>query len=1195
MLMSTPVIHSLMEIGDLYVFQKSNLYIMQLFTNFFRGLMMASLIAMLLYLPTEVKASSPTEPENSALTINVVSLLDVSCYGLSTGAVTVLATGGVPLYSYVWSNGMIGPVNLTLSAGVYTVTCTDLLGATATLDVAIDEPDPLDIIEISHINIDCNHAAGSITVGQTGGTGLALYVWSNGQIGPTATDLTAGVYVVTGTDENGCVAVNSITVETDLTLPTVNAEVNAEINCLNANVTLDGTGSSIGPNILYLWTTLDGHILSGANTLNNCVVDEPGTYTLLVTNLLNGCDASESINVTANLELPDVSAEVNAEINCLNANVTLNGSGSSVGPNILYLWTTLDGHILSGANTLNNCVVDEPGTYTLLVTNLLSGCEASDNIVVSANLELPDVSAEVNAEINCLNANVTLDGTGSSIGPNILYLWTTIDGHILSGANTLNNCVVDEPGTYTLLVTNLLSGCDADASVVVTANLNIPEVEIDVAAQLGCQNSTITLNAIGSSQGPGFIYLWTTVDGNIVSGGNTLTPTVNAAGTYTLSITNSINGCSANGSVIVVGTPSMSVSVQTLNDANCFGGMDGSATVMVSAGTAPYTYLWSNGEPTATVNGLAAGTYTVTITDAAGCEAVVFVVVGEPTELEANADITPVSGSGANDGEISLNVSGGSPMYTYLWSNGMTTADVTGLAPGTYSVTITDMHGCTLSINVIVPDFTGCLLTVDLTSQNTDCGASTGSASASVSNPSGNVTYLWSNGMTTSTISGLSAGTYSVTVEDGNGCEAIGSVVVGVAVDLTPPIAIAQNINIYLDADGVVTLTADMVDNGSSDQCGSVTLSINVTSFDCGDIGPNPVILTVTDQNGNTATANAMVTVVDNIPPDFDCPANITVSTSGIVSYDLPTYSDNCGSVVNGVPLLIAGYPSGSMFPNGITTVTYAMLTPSGIETCSFTVTVTTTVTVVVDVIPPGCIGMNDGTATASITGCTGPFTYLWMDSNGTNVGTTATIDNLSAGVYTVLVANIAGDCSVMQTFVMPDPTPIDIDIVVISNDCSGSGGSIDLTVTGGTPPYAYAWYDENGVLIATTEDLDSIPSGDYTVEVTDAGGCVVTSGILTVDFLNNIIELQTVQGTVDIYPNPTNSFATLKIELSNESEVSASIYNMQGVLMKSVLDDYFKSNSIQMDLTDLPAGSYLLKAMIDGKPVTRKLVRVVE
>ncbi|MBK9016976.1 MAG: SprB repeat-containing protein [Saprospiraceae bacterium] len=147
---------------------------------------------------------------------------------------------------------------------------------------------------------------------------------------------------------------------------------------------------------------------------------------------------------------------------------------------------------------------------------------------------------------------------------------------------------------------------------------------------------------------------------------------------------------------------------------------------------------------------------------------------------------------------------------------------------------------------------------------------------------------------------------------------------------------------------------------------------------------------------------------------------------------------------------------------------------------------------------------------------------------------------------------------------------------------------SIDLTVSGGTPPYTLWWFDGNGQLIATTEDLASIPAGDYTVEVTDASGCVVSSGIITVDFLNGSIEVKTVQGTVDVFPNNSQRLClTLEIDLPNGKRCGGENPQPTGDLLKDVLEGSFQFHSMQLDLSDLPAGSYLLKVLIDGKPIT--------
>ena len=258
-------------------------------------------------------------------TIDILTQLD--CTGLPIGVLLATATGGTPPYLYVWSNGFVGPLNVGLAAGVYTCTVTDLLGATATASITLDPPPPVFLSVVAQVNIDCINVTGSAEVAATGGTAPYAYVWSNGTTGSTATGLTAGVHLVTVTDGAGCTAIQAVVILENLIPPIVNAGIDLEINCLNPTVTLEGSGS-VGGTFAALWTTLDGNILSGEVTLNSCVVDAAGTYTLTITDLLNGCFVSDEMVVDSNFILPPVVANVVAEINCLNATVTLDGSGT---------------------------------------------------------------------------------------------------------------------------------------------------------------------------------------------------------------------------------------------------------------------------------------------------------------------------------------------------------------------------------------------------------------------------------------------------------------------------------------------------------------------------------------------------------------------------------------------------------------------------------------------------------------------------------------------------------------------------------------------------------------------------------------------------------------------------------------------------------------------------------------------------
>lgn len=264
-----------------------------------------------------------------------------------------------------------------------------------------------------------------------------------------------------------------------------------------------------------------------------------------------------------------------------------------------------------------------------------------------------------------------------------------------------------------------------------------------------------------------YAYAWsngaTTEDLNAVPAG-TYTVTVTDAGNQTATASATVNEPSP----VSVGVSSSAVS--------CNGGSDGTATAMASGGTSPYAYSWSNGGNTATISGLAAGSYSVTVTDANGCTGTASLDVSEPAGLAVSVSSTDATCNGDSDGSISASVAGGTAPYTFAWSNGGTAATISGLSVGNYTVTVTDANGCTGSASVSV----GEPAAVNISTQVVDasCGQADGSASASASGGTAPYSYAWSNGGNTASISGLAAGTYSVTATDANGCTGTGTVTV---------------------------------------------------------------------------------------------------------------------------------------------------------------------------------------------------------------------------------------------------------------------------------------------------------------------------------------------------------------------------------------------------------------------------------
>ncbi|MFZ4634166.1 MAG: SprB repeat-containing protein, partial [Saprospiraceae bacterium] len=222
--------------------------------------------------------------------------------------------------------------------------------------------------------------------------------------------------------------------------------------------------------------------------------------------------------------------------------------------------------------------------------------------------------------------------------------------------------------------------------------------------------------------------------------------------------------------------PPLSLSSSATN-VSCFGGNNGTASVSVSGGATPYSYLWNNGQNASNISGLAAGTYTVTVTDATNSTATASATVSQPSVLSPNSSGVNISCFGGANGAVNTSASGGSPPYTYLWTNGQTTSNISGLTSGSYTVTVTDSKSCTKTSTTILTQPT--LLVANMSGVNISCfGGANGTATASVSGGSAPYTYLWNNGQTSASLTGLGTGTYSVTVTDSKSCTKTGSVTI---------------------------------------------------------------------------------------------------------------------------------------------------------------------------------------------------------------------------------------------------------------------------------------------------------------------------------------------------------------------------------------------------------------------------------
>ncbi len=302
------------------------------------------------------------------------------CFEQPEGEIAVLASNGTEPYNYLWSNGETTETIQNLVAGTYTCTVTDVLGCTAVVDAVLQQPAPL-VLQIDEVVLDCINTSATLEAQVSGGNSPYLYFWSNGNGNPTIEIGQQGLYTLTVTDANGCTISGAGIVTQSADVPLACFSPSPTLTCAVSSFQLDALCSSQGPEFTYLWTTTNGNILSDANTLTP-TVNEPGNYTLMVTNILNGCTSTSTVTVVEDIWAPVVSAGPDLEIPCGGGAVILVGSAPG-GPNFSYLWTTQNGNFVSGINTITP-IVNAVGTYHLIVTNTANGCFTVDEMQVVA-------------------------------------------------------------------------------------------------------------------------------------------------------------------------------------------------------------------------------------------------------------------------------------------------------------------------------------------------------------------------------------------------------------------------------------------------------------------------------------------------------------------------------------------------------------------------------------------------------------------------------------------------------------------------------------------------------------------------------------------------------------------------------------------------------------------------------------------
>ncbi len=499
--------------------------------------------------PADITEGSITIPNFAPLEIQDDFISPDNCFDIDNGEIIITPNGGVPPYSYLWSDaGMTTTKDLIgVPGGMYTLVISDssvpVNQLTTSYTIPTDTISPISDAGPSQA-ITCDNEM--VTLGtNNSSSGLDFeYEWTpppgvmliSGNSDIMAIADTPGQYDLRVINAvNGCNSISTVLVEDGTASPNLIVPADQDLSCQPGGLILEAMNDEGLTNLTAAWTVgADGMIDSVVDDLS-ISVSTPGTYDVVLTNEDTGCTSMSSVTITPAV-LPTISLLGDPDnLNCDQNSVMIS---VNINPANTILWTTTNGTIDAGANTAS-VTVSSVGTYIAEVTDAMTDCTNTIEVEVLGDTSEPTVMAGDDLTITCTNPSVTL--MGSTDTPDGSIAWTDANNNFAGNDLALT---VNRSGLYNLNVTNEF-GCMRTDQVEVFIDTISPVSNAGMDMQIGCIGSDITLDGTASSVGPEFTYMWSTLDGILVSGFNTLTPAISSAGVYDLIVTNTNNGCTA--------------------------------------------------------------------------------------------------------------------------------------------------------------------------------------------------------------------------------------------------------------------------------------------------------------------------------------------------------------------------------------------------------------------------------------------------------------------------------------------------------------------------------------------------------------------------------------------------------------------------------------------------------------------------
>ncbi len=1111
--------------------------------------------------------SSTIVTQPSALAnITASTLLNDSCFGNAKGKVTVSnPNGGTSPYFFSWNSIPIQTTQTAnaLPASTYTVTVKDANNCSLTSSTIVTQPLALsNVIASTLLNNTCfGGTIGKVTVSTpTGGTSPYSFSWNSSpiQTTQTANGLPIGTYTVTVKDANNCSLTSSTIITEPSGLANVMASTLSNDSCFgnnNGKVTVTTPTGGTAP-YNYSWNT------SPIQTTQTAVGLPFGTYTVTVSDAHHCSTVIDSAMITQPTPLANVVASIVSNVSCFggsNGSVTVSNPSGGTAP-YSFSWNSSPIQTTQTANAL------PAGTYTVTVKDA-HHCSLTSSIGISQPNALSNVVASTLTNVICNGKNTGSATVSTPSGGTTPYhfSWNSTPIQTTQTANALPT------GIFTVTVKDS-NNCSLTSSTTITQPAPLANVVASVVSNVLCHggnNGSVTCTTPTGATLP-YHFSWNTTPVQ-----TTQTATGLIAGTYTVSVTDSFK-CDTLTSTIVVTepTPLANVVASTLLNDSCFGYAKGKATVTTpTGGTTPYSFSWNSlpVQTTQTATNLPFGTYTVTVTDAHNCPAILdSTIVTQPTALSnvVASVVSNVTCFGLSNGSVTVsNPTGGTSPYSFSWNSSpiQNTQTANSLPAGTFTVKVEDANRCSLTSSTIITQPNALANVVASMTLAVSCFAGNNGTATCTTPTGGTLPYhfSWNSSpiQTTQTATGLNYGVYTVTVNDSNNCSLTDTTLI------TQPTVIAN-------------VTASTVTNefcfGGHNGSASVSTPTGGTppyaySWNTSPVQTTPLAV-------NLLPGNYTVSVTDA----HNCPAVTSSATitqppvlTGITAFtikNLTCSSGNdgvvsCSTPTGGTPpysyswnsLPIQTTQTATNLPVGTYTVTITDAHQCAYFHASTSVTAPTAPTnsltsVVLKNV--SCFGGNDAEVTV-LTPVSGkpPFNYNW---NSTPNQTTQTANNLVAGNYVITVTDSLG-CVQLANATVVQPNPLQVGIAAKKEvSCFGANdGYINaIPAWGGTPPYVYKWNTNPPQTLPTAT---FVTAGNYTISVVDANGCTA------IDSATIHQPAPISGGIIHAVNNPC----------SNVNAGWMSISNVSGGTPPYVF--IWNSTPSQMDsiATNLPAGNY--------------------